>query len=202
MTSTAIMTDALPTTELAGLIDQALGGSREAYAELVRRHQRSVRMYLGRFVHSADDADDLAQEVFLAAFRGLEEFDPSAPFGPWLMGIARNRALQHLRSELRRRRREANGVQIALAECRVQQAEERDAERDRSESDALRECLEKLPHNSRRLVDEHYLSGRTAADIARERNATAGAIRMMLLRIRRALADCMRRRLDLRETPT
>lgn len=202
MTSTAIMTDAVPTADFARLIDRALDGSREAYAELLRRHQRSVRLYLGRFVHSADDADDLAQDVFLAAFRSLAEFDASAPFGPWLRGIARNRALQHLRGELRRRRRETNGVQVALAESRLQQAEEGDPERDRSERDALRECLKELPRNSRRLVDEHYFSDRTAADLARERNMTAGAVRMTLLRIRRALADCMRRRLDLQEPTT
>ena len=187
-------------TELANVITRAVGGSREAFAQLVRDHHECVRAYLRRFVRSVDDADDLAQDVFLTAFRGLNEFDFSAPFGAWLMGIARNRALHHLRSELRRRKREANGLLVAMAEARLRQIELFDAEESEQELIALRDCLDQLPRNSREFVDQFYFSHRSAVEIAREREMKETAVRMTLMRIRRALADCIKQRNSQRES--
>lgn len=201
MTLIITMTDVEQTADLADLVDGAMRGSREAFAELVQRHHHAVRAYLSRFVRSLDDADDLAQEVFLTAFRGLEDFDFSRSFVGWLMGIAKHRALHHLRTESRRRRRETNSLQIALAKIRLQQAEQYHAVNNLQETQALRACLEELPKNSRKLIKEFYFDDCKAADIARVRGVKDGTIRMTLLRIRRALADCMQRRIGMREPP-
>ena len=196
-----IMPDVDPVADPPNRDDEQSFDSPESFTELVRQHHRSIRVFLGRFVRSAEDVDDLAQEVFLTAFRSLDQYDASSPFGAWLFGIARNRALHHLRTELRRRQREANSAQIALAEARLRQAEECDLEETTQENRALQDCLQELPRNSRRLVDDFYFSGRTAVEIARERELKDATVRMTLLRIRRALADCIQRRVPGRERP-
>ena len=67
-------------------------GDRPAFSELVLRHQSAVRRFLRHLTHGdAALADDLAQETFLTAWRGLARFQGTASFSTWLLGIAHNR---------------------------------------------------------------------------------------------------------------
>lgn len=69
----------------------ALGSDTGAFGELVRRHQSAVRRFLRHLTRGDEaSADDLAQETFLQAYRGLGHFRADAPFLTWLLGIAHN----------------------------------------------------------------------------------------------------------------
>jgi RNA polymerase sigma-70 factor (ECF subfamily) len=74
------------------------GGSERAFEDLVRRHQRGVYALARRFTRNHEDADDVAQESLLRAWRGIAAYDPSRPFRPWLYRIVVNTALNHLRA--------------------------------------------------------------------------------------------------------
>ncbi len=73
---------------------------RAAFGELVRRHQSAVRHFLRHLARDAALADDLAQDTFVQAWRGLPGFRSEASFSTWLLGIAHN----HWRNARRRRR--------------------------------------------------------------------------------------------------
>ncbi len=77
----------------AALIARVLvEGDRAAFGELVRRHQSAVRQFLRQLTrHDHALADDLAQETFVQAWRGLTGFRGEASFSTWLLGIAHNR---------------------------------------------------------------------------------------------------------------
>ncbi len=80
------------------LIEAHLAGDEDAFAELVGRHLRGVYSFAARSV--ARDADDLVQEIFLKAWRGLRSYDRSqARFRTWLMRIARNTVIDSLRKK-------------------------------------------------------------------------------------------------------
>jgi RNA polymerase sigma-70 factor (ECF subfamily) len=180
------------------LVNAARSGSTEAFTALVAAYQARVRGYLARWVHDAASVDDLAQEVFLAAFRNLSGFDGAVPIGAWFAGIARNQALTYLRTQRRRRAREVDVVAAAFQDWHLK-ALESDGDRlaDRlTEIEALRGCLDALSDNQRTLVEDHYLAGRTCAVLARERDQEQGAVRMAMLRIRQTLRGCMERQLD------
>lgn len=81
-------------TELVAL---ALRGSADAHRLLVERWQRPILGLLVRMVRDPSLAEDLAQEVFVRAFRKLSTYDPERPFKSWLFKIAHNRAIDHLR---------------------------------------------------------------------------------------------------------
>lgn len=74
----------------AVVVRRAAGGQRVAFAELVRRHQGKVRGLLLRLCGDRSLADDLAQEVFLRAYRGLVGFQGRSAFGTWLYRITYN----------------------------------------------------------------------------------------------------------------
>jgi RNA polymerase sigma-70 factor, ECF subfamily len=79
-------------------LDRARQGDREAFSRLVRRHQRRVYGAALHILGDHSEADDVAQEAFVRAYRGLATFDGRADFFTWLYRIAVNTALNALRS--------------------------------------------------------------------------------------------------------
>jgi RNA polymerase sigma-70 factor (ECF subfamily) len=87
------------------LVDEARRGSREAFAELVRRHERRVYGLVFRMAGNHSDADDLAQEVFLTAWRSIASFRRGSSFYTWLYRIAVNLSLTFLKKKSREKGR-------------------------------------------------------------------------------------------------
>lgn len=79
------------------LVTQALKGSARAWAKLVQRYERKVYNHALRMTGHADDALDLMQDSFLAAYRNLPNYRGEGAFGGWLLRIAGNRSLDFLR---------------------------------------------------------------------------------------------------------
>lgn len=187
----------LPAGSEPDLIERARAGATEAFSQLVRTHQAAVRAYIARYVNGRHAIDDLAQEVFVEAHRGLGGYRGEAPFRIWLLAIGRRLVADHLRDEMRRRAREAGDLDAALLPWQASLAEgdgghlgERDAE-----LAALAKCLESLPAESAALVTSHYFQAETAVELARRLGKKESAVRMALLRIRQALRACVERRL-------
>jgi RNA polymerase sigma-70 factor (ECF subfamily) len=181
----------------ADLIDAARRGDAAPFARLVAIHQGRVRAYIAGFIRRPDVADDLAQEVFLTAFRGLDGYQRQAPFGIWLLGIARKKTLVHLRGEWRRLKRESDPVAAALtaSEVAALEADELHLVRRERELIALQRCLETLPAPGARIVAERYFEARGIGEIAQVLGKREGAVRMTLSRVRQLLRECVERRL-------
>jgi len=82
-------------------LDRARQGDREAFGRLVKRHQRRVYAAALHILGNHSDADDVTQETFVRAYRGLATFDGRADFFTWLYRITVNTALNALRSDKR-----------------------------------------------------------------------------------------------------
>lgn len=78
------------------LVAECLNGRREAFDVLVERHRRHVYLLCYRFVGNHEDASDLAQEVFIRAYRGLRGFRGQSAVGTWLYRIAVNLCLNRV----------------------------------------------------------------------------------------------------------
>jgi len=84
------------------LVLRTLNGDEQSYGELVHRYQSHVLGLAQRALRDRGLAEDVAQEVFLRAYRALRQFETSRKFGPWLLTIARNRIRDHIRTRARR----------------------------------------------------------------------------------------------------
>jgi RNA polymerase sigma-70 factor, ECF subfamily len=82
----------------AAVVALAMSGDRDAFSELVRRRQSWLRNFLRRLCRDPALADDLAQQVFLRAWRSLPTLRSVAAFGAWLRRLAINTWLAHVRS--------------------------------------------------------------------------------------------------------
>ncbi len=109
----------------------------------------------------------------------------------WLLGIARNRALTHLRDEERRRAQTAGSVDAVVASLLTRRAEADLPEAHERRVAALRSCIDALPAPGAVMVEQFYFKGRTAVDIAQESGRKESAVWMALLRIRLALRQCV-----------
>ena len=92
----------------ATLMQQLLRKDVSAFEELYERHSRIVYSLVLRILRQGTTAEEVVQDVFLQLWRNSARYDLSRPFVPWLLTLARNRALDHLRlkSERQRRREE------------------------------------------------------------------------------------------------
>jgi RNA polymerase sigma-70 factor (ECF subfamily) len=180
------------------LIAASRAGSRTAFVELVRMHQSRIRSFIGTRIFDRSVADDIAQETFVSAFRGISDFRGDATFRVWLIGIARHRILDHFRAELRVSGNDATALWVARTEVDATESDRSTLSRQDAELDALEDCLARLPEASARAVEEHYFRGRPIVAIARELHKEPGAIRVELFRIRKALRACIDGKVSLR----
>ena len=84
------------------LVELSLAGDPEAYSALVRAHQTMIRAVTFRMTGSLDDAEELAQDAFVRAYRQLASFNGTSKFSTWLCKIAINLSLDWRRRESRR----------------------------------------------------------------------------------------------------
>lgn len=178
--------------ELAWL-REARNGDLAAFSRLVVRHQGAVRAFLHVRLSRKHEAEDLAQETFVTAWRRLGEFDLSRPFAPWLRGIAEN----HLRNHLRKFRAEPIGGDEALQMMLDREQDAQGAGASESAlSTALGECIEQTGGPARELLMARYAEGRSMAELCASTGRKHSAITMKLHRLRLALAACVEAKLS------
>jgi RNA polymerase sigma-70 factor (ECF subfamily) len=176
-------------TDLNTLLDRIGRGETDLYLQVVRRFELMLRGYLAGQLYNLAEADDLAQEVFIAAWRDLAGFRRGEDFGAWLRGIARNRLLAHFRTQQRR----ANAVERFQAEVARIAEQELDAAARNDESgrfDRLLHCISRLPEKLRRIVHAG-LDGARPAALAEELQTTVPAIYQLHYRANQLLRECM-----------
>jgi RNA polymerase sigma-70 factor (ECF subfamily) len=79
------------------LVEQLQAGADAAFEELMRRYKRPVLNFAYRMLGNADDADDVAQEVFVRVYQNIAAYRPRTKFSTWLFALARNAAIDRLR---------------------------------------------------------------------------------------------------------
>jgi RNA polymerase sigma-70 factor (ECF subfamily) len=164
------------------LVRSAAGGSAGAQDELSRRYRGRIYTFALTVLRRPDDAEDLTQDVFVRAFRGLGSYRGRGQFRAWLFKIAANLS----RDQLRRRTRDSrSGVD-----------EELEAMPDRSgETDAgivlrttVREAIGRLPVVYRAPVVLYYLEQLSTAEVGAILGRSQALVKVQLWRARALLA--------------
>jgi RNA polymerase sigma-70 factor (ECF subfamily) len=170
------------------VISSILAGNKEAFRLLVREYGLLLRGYLAARLHHLEDIDDLAQDVFIAAFDGLGSCDPSK-FQEWLLGIARNHVRLHWRTKGRRDAAMARFRQeLAIA---VEEEVDESFRLEKAESvERLLDCISELPERIRKII-RASLDGIRADALAEELGVNRNALYQARFRGFAALRKCM-----------
>lgn len=168
------------------------GDDREAFGELIDRHKRGVFSLLTRLLGRSSEVEDIAQNVFLAVYRGIHAFKGKAQFGTWIYRIAYNQAC----SELRKRK------SIEAREHNVDDDQTEGAERPlpdprgaTQEDEVLREqvwrAVDRLPMSLRAALELHYRLGMRYPEIAEALSLPLGTVKTHLHRAREQLRQVL-----------
>lgn len=161
----------------------------DPFDDLVREHQGGLRAFIRGL--GAQDAwvDDLAQEVFLVAYRRQSAFVAGADAGRWLRGIARHLVLNERRKEARRSRLLRDSLaDVLLDETEKDEIARLDAPRVLR---AMQECVSTLPSHSQELLRRRYAEDQNATVLGRALGLGAAAVRQALVRSRAAVKACV-----------
>jgi RNA polymerase sigma-70 factor (ECF subfamily) len=178
----------------AALVRRARAGDQDAFGQLVRRHLRAAHAAALAVGLEASDADDVCQDAFVTALEQLERCRPEEKFRPWLLTIARNRALDLRRRQRVRAAESLDVVEVGAADPGPLRAAERADARSH-----LAAALATLTDIRREVLLLHDLDGWTHPEIAAHLGVAVGTARAHLFWARRDL----RARLsgELREGP-
>ena len=172
-------------TELSDrdLVAEVQRKDRKATAEFVARYFRAVYSYVRRrLIPRTDLVDDLVQEVFLAAWEGVDKFRGDAPLRSWLLGIARHKVEDHYRRRLRELQLQDEAEEPREEPPALHDLEE--ALEKRQVSQRIREILMSLPEAYSLILSWRYWEKRSLRDIAVQTGRTEKAIERLLARAR------------------
>ncbi|MEM6994024.1 MAG: RNA polymerase sigma factor [Myxococcota bacterium] len=167
------------------LIGRATAGDRMAFGQLVLLHEGKVRALLLRLTSDTTLSDDLAQEVFLRAFRGLVGFRGHSSLGTWLYRIAYNVFLNHSARSKRFAALPEDFDVAAAAPDDAMSAPRSDMRRD------VRTAIATLPDRYRAVVVLYYLQEVTYPEIAEILDLPLGTVKTHLHRAKRLLRRAM-----------
>ena len=171
------------------LINQAKGGDRAAFSELVRHHREGVINVVYRMCGDVHLAEDAAQEAFIRSWQHLPGYQPRSPFRNWLYRIATNVALDMLRRE-----RDTVDVDKVQLPARIQGPEDCF---DRSErAELVRKAVLALPPASRAVLVLREYEGLSYKQIAATLGIPIGTVMSRLNYARGCLADSLASLMD------
>ena len=154
-------------------IEACQRGDREAFDRLVQRYQRDVYRLCYRYLNNHEDADDVAQEAFLRAYRAIGRFRGESAFSTWLYRIAVNACLNY------RAARKPPAFEVPDAVPDPRPGAQADVERE-ERSRHVREAVSRLPEKQRATVILKIYHDLTHEEVAGILGSTVGTVKANL----------------------
>jgi RNA polymerase sigma-70 factor (ECF subfamily) len=160
-------------------------GDLDAFDELVRRYEHRIYGFVLQFVSNPTDAREVTQDAFLGGFVAINQYRPGSPFASWLFAIARNKAIDHLRSHKEATREEVpeNPDYDDPAVLTVRREDK---------AEIWERARKVLPELHFQAVWLRYVEDMDVAGIAAVLGKTKTHVKVLLFRARRLLAASLR----------
>ena len=173
------------------LVERVQHGDKKAFDLLVLKYQQRIINLVSRFVYSPSDAQDIAQEAFIKAYRALPNFRGESAFYTWMYRIAVNTAKNHLAVKSRRPLESAQDIDdVEQIEgdntLRHQETPEHLLLRDEIQETILN-SIEALPEDLKAAITLREVEGLSYEDISRAMDCPIGTVRSRIFRAREAI---------------
>lgn len=176
------------------LIEQTLAGNQSAYADLVKRHQRFVFTLAMRFSKSREDAEEIAQDCFIKAYRALSAYNAQSKFSTWLYTIVYNTAMTFLR----KKRVATDSIDDESTYVQIENHEsayDNDNVENKSRSFYLNQAIEQLLPDDATIITLFYKGEQSLEEIAQALGIEANTVKVKLFRARQRLKEKLERNL-------
>ena len=176
------------------LIEQTLAGNQQAYADLVKRHQRFVFTLAMRFTKGREDAEEVAQDCFIKAYRNLGSFQQQSKFSTWLYSIVYTTAMTFLR----KKRVDTSSIDDDESYIQIENKpsgyDEYNVE-NKSRSYYINQAIEQLLPDDATIITMFYKGEQSLEEIAQALNMEANTVKVKLFRARQRLKEKLERNL-------
>ena len=176
------------------LIEQTLGGNQSAYADLVKRHQRFVFTLALRFAKGREDAEEIAQDCFIKAYRSLSSFQQQSKFSTWLYSIVYTTAMTFLR----KKRVDTSSIDDDESYIQIENKpsgyDEYNVE-NKSRSYYINQAIEQLLPDDATIITMFYKGEQSLEEIAQAMGIEANTVKVKLFRARQRLKERLERNL-------
>jgi RNA polymerase sigma-70 factor, ECF subfamily len=162
---------------------------------LITSHQSALLAYILTLHRNLADAQDILQETNLVLWQKFCCFEQGTNFKAWAFRIAYLQTMAYFK---RNHRGSWLGFSPELVDVLAKEAEPLLCDFEQRQQ-ALRRCIERLPPSDRDILQAHYEGGRALAEIGANLGRTVGALKQVLLRIRRSLKSCIEGQLKMGE---
>jgi RNA polymerase sigma factor (sigma-70 family) len=173
--------------------------AKHLFEILVRENSRMLTAYIRATQFDASQVDDVWQETMLVAWRRIDDFDLTRPFGPWLRGIAQKIILSKYST--------LNSQQVVTdAESLEYLSERFDSFRNLAgdtldeKLEALRACIASLPDHERECIELRYHQELKPTDLSHHLNLALETVKKRLVRAKQRLIECIERKIGLAST--
>lgn len=166
----------------AEIVEEVLEGRKTAYALLVERYESAARAVAAQIVGNHHAAEEAAQEAFITAYEKLATLRKKSAFGPWILKIARRRALRMAGEGSR---------MVPFDEARTGRGPTPNA-RLSEDTRLVLDSVSRLPGHERRVVMLKYFSGQSVRDIAAVTGRPLGTVTKQLSRARARLRKMLK----------
>ena len=178
------------------LLNNYLLGDRSAISELIERHSKRVRSYIGMMVKDDAVADDIFQETFIKAVKVIDEgrYTDSGKFLSWVLRIAHNRVLDYFRREKANKQvNESEAGYDVIGTLRFSEPTTEDEMVHSEMEQTIRELIDLLPEEQQEVVRLRYYSKLSFQEIAEQTevsiNTALGRMRYALINLRRMIKE-------------
>jgi len=168
------------------LAAKAREGDTAAMEELYLRYRQPVFRIVYRSTRNADEAEDIVQDVFLKAFERLHTFREQSRFSTWLMRIALNLCTDRARMRQRRQELLTREAEHKLAWCHPDAPDPMETAQQNAFHEAFYTALNQLPEHHRQLIILRDLEEMDYEAIAHILGTSVGAVKLRVMRARRA----------------
>ncbi|MEO7213183.1 sigma-70 family RNA polymerase sigma factor [Mucilaginibacter sp.] len=176
------------------LIEQTLAGNQSAYADLVKRHQRFVFTLAMRFAKGREDAEEIAQDCFIKAYRSLSSFQQQSKFSTWLYSIVYTTAMTFLR----KKRIDTSSIDDDESYIQIENkpsAYDTNNIENKSRSFYLNQAIEQLLPDDVTIITLFYKGEQSLEEIAQALGMEANTVKVKLFRARQRLKERLERNL-------
>lgn len=168
------------------IIQQVLQGRQQAYAVLVERYNRYVYTLVMRYISNREEAEEVAQDVFVKAYRSLADFRGQCKFSTWLYTITNTTCISFLR------KRKEQAVHIDEHKmANVAEDKGPDYSEKRSEKKMLQHAITRLPEADARIITLFYQHEQNLEEIGIALGLTPNHVKVRLFRARKKLKEIL-----------
>lgn len=182
------------------VIQLVLQGQQSAYAMLVDRYQQYVFTLAFRFVNNREVAEELAQDVFVKAYRYLADFKGNSKFSTWLYTIVNTTCLSHLRKKKEETVLLDHEKMVAVSDHFSAGDKPADKLEQKTQKQLLENAMKHLPETESQLLSLFYQGEQSVEEIGMIMGLTTSNVKVKMFRARQKLKEILETKFS-RETP-